>query len=81
MKKYKIKLEDKIAFLNKVEKVGVKVNTNQIKDDIVDDPHFFTVIFTNPEDIEKVDSVLSQSSKINQVKEILRRIIREELSK
>jgi hypothetical protein len=81
MKTYKIKLEDKIAFLNKLEKIGVKVNTEQIEDDKDKDPHFFTITFTNPEDIEKADVVLDQSTKINQLKELLRKIVREEISK
>ena len=86
MKTYKIKLEDKIAFLNRLEKVGVEVNTNQIKDDKVDDPHFFTILFPDmsdedKENIEKVDSILKQSPKINRLKEMLRTIVREELKK
>ena len=81
MKTYKIKLEDKIAFLNKLDKLKVKVNTNQIKNDTIDDPHFFTITFSNDKDIEKVETILDQSSKINQLKELLRKVIREEMKK
>lgn len=81
MKTYKIKLEDKIAFLNRLDKLGVKIKTSQIKNDIVNDPHFFTITFSKDEDIEKVETVLDQSPKINQLKELLRKIIREELKK
>jgi hypothetical protein len=81
MKTYKIKLEDKIAFLNRLDKLGVKIKTSQIKNDIVNDPHFFTITFSKDEDIEKVETVLDQSPKINQLKELLRKIIREELRK
>jgi hypothetical protein len=81
MKTYTIKLEDKIAFLNKLDKLGVKVKTSQIKNDIADDPHSFTITFNNDEDIEKVETILDQSSKINQIKEALRKLVREELKK
>jgi hypothetical protein len=81
MKIYKIKLEDKIAFLNRLDKLGVKIKTSQIKNDIVDEPHSFTITFSNEEDIEKVETVLDQSPKINQLKELLRKLVREELKK
>ena len=76
-KHYKIKLEDKAAFLNKIEKVGVKVDSFQIKDNKLDDMFEFDV--TNPETIKTINSVLKDSPKIDQVKEQLKAMIREEL--
>ena len=79
MKHYKIKLEDKAAFINKVEKVGVVVDSFDIKDNKLDDTFEFSV--EDPGTIETIDAILKQSPKINQLKEILRKIVREEIKK
>jgi 5,10-methylene-tetrahydrofolate dehydrogenase/methenyl tetrahydrofolate cyclohydrolase len=76
-KHYKIKLEDKAAFINKVEKVGVTIDSFDIKNDKLDDTFEFTV--SDPNAIKTIDTILSQSPKINQVKEQLKAMIREEL--
>jgi 5,10-methylene-tetrahydrofolate dehydrogenase/methenyl tetrahydrofolate cyclohydrolase len=76
-KYYKIKLEDKAAFINKVEKVGVTIDSFDIKNDKLDDTFEFTV--SDPNAIKTIDTILSQSPKINQVKEQLKAMIREEL--
>jgi 5,10-methylene-tetrahydrofolate dehydrogenase/methenyl tetrahydrofolate cyclohydrolase len=76
-KHYKIKLEDKAAFINKVEKVGVTVDSFDIKNDKLDDTFEFTV--SDPNTIKTIDTILSQSPKINQIKEQLKAMIREEL--
>jgi hypothetical protein len=76
-KHYKIKLEDKAAFINKVEKVGVTIDSFDIKNDKLDDTFEFTV--SDPNTIKTIDTILSQSPKINQVKEQLKAMIREEL--
>ena len=76
-KHYKIKLEDKAAFLNKIEKVGVKVDSFQIRNNKLEDVFEFDV--TDPVAIETINSVLKQSPKIDQVKEQLKAMIREEL--
>jgi 5,10-methylene-tetrahydrofolate dehydrogenase/methenyl tetrahydrofolate cyclohydrolase len=76
-KHYKIKLEDKAALINKLEKVGVQVDSFDIKNDKLDDTFEFTV--TDPNTIKTIDTILSQSPKINQVKEQLKAMIREEL--
>ena len=76
-KHYKIKLEDKAAFINKVEKVGVTIDSFDIKNDKLDDTFEFTV--SDPNTIKTIDTILSQSPKINQIKEQLKAMIREEL--
>lgn len=87
MKSYKIKLEDKAAFLNRLKETGVKASSYEIKDNTLDKPHSFTITFSNPEDEEKAKTILKQSPKINQLKEMktlreqLTIIVREELAK
>jgi hypothetical protein len=76
-KHYKIKLEDKAAFLNKIERVGVKVDSFDIKDNKLDNTFEFDV--TDPIAIKTINQVLNQSPKINSVKEHLKNMIREEL--
>ena len=76
-KHYKIKLEDKAAFLNKIERVGVQVDSFDIKDNKLDDTFEFTV--SDPNAIKTIDTILKQSPKINSVKEHLKNMIREEL--
>ena len=77
MKHYKIKLEDKAAFLNKIERVGVKVDSFDIKDNKLDNTFEFDV--TDPVAIKTINTILNQSPKINSVKEHLKNMIREEL--
>ena len=77
MKHYKIKLKDKAAFLNKIEKVGVQVDSFDIKNNKLEDVFEFDV--ADPEAIKTINSILKQSPKIDQVKEQLKAIIREEL--
>ena len=77
MKHYKIKLEDKAAFINKVEKVGVTIDSFDIKDNKLDDTFEFSV--EDPGTIEVINTILRQSPKINQLKEQLKAMIREEL--
>jgi uncharacterized ubiquitin-like protein YukD len=76
-KHYKIKLEDKAAFLNKIERVGVQVDSFDIKDNKLDDTFEFTV--SDPITIKTINTILSQSPKINQLKEQIKAMIREEL--
>jgi hypothetical protein len=76
-KHYKIKLEDKAAFLNKIERVGVKVDSFDIKNNKLDNTFEFDV--TDPITIKTINQVLSQSPKIDSVKEHLKNMIREEL--
>jgi len=76
-KNYKIKLEDKAAFLNKIESVGIEVDSFDIVNDKLDDTFEFSV--SDPIAIKTIDTILKQSPKINQVKEQLKAMIREEL--
>jgi hypothetical protein len=79
MKTYKIKLEDKAAFLNRLEKVGVKVDSYEITDNKLEGYFEFTT--TDPVTDNIVKTILKQSPKIDQIKEIIRKIVREELLK
>ena len=79
MKTYKIKLEDKAAFLNRLEKAEVNVGSYEIVDNKLEG--YFEITFTTPEDEEKAKIILQQSPKINKVTEMIRRLVREELSK
>jgi signal recognition particle GTPase len=88
MVKLKIKLEDKAAFLNRMEKVGEEVSSNQIKDNKLDNTFEITII--DPEQAKTAKSILKQSPKINTLKEMeskksltkdkLKEMIRQELS-
>jgi len=77
MKHYKIKLEDKAAFLNKIESVGVEVDSFDIVNNKLDDTFEFSV--SDPVTIKTINTILRQSPKINQLKEQLKAMIREEL--
>ena len=77
VKHYKLKLADKAALLNKFEKVGVKVDDFDIKDNKLDDTFEFDV--TDPEAISTINAILRKSPKIDTVKEHLKNMIREEL--
>ncbi len=79
MKTYKIKLEDKAAFLNRLEKVGVKVDSYEITDNKLEGYFEFTT--TDPVTDNIVKTILKQSPKIDRIKEMIRKIVREELSK
>ena len=79
MKTYKIKSEDKAALLNRLEAVGVEVNSLSIKDNESED--YFEITFLNDEDIEKMKTIIRQSPKIDVLKEFLRKLVREELSR
>jgi hypothetical protein len=76
---YKIKLEDKAAFLNRLEKAGIQADSYDVVDNKFEGYFEFTT--TDPITEKMVNTILKQSSKIDQIKEMLRKIIREELSK
>ena len=79
MKTYKVKLEDKAALLNRLEKAGVHVDSQSIKDNKLED--YFEITFSSDEDLEVMKTILRQSPKINTLKELLRKLVREELSR
>lgn len=71
---YKIKSEDKAAFLNRLEKLGVKVSSNDLKnktelkgEDVIS---YFELNTDDPNLIQKVDSILNQSPAINQLSDM-----------
>jgi hypothetical protein len=84
---FKIKLEDKAAFLNRMETTDKKISSNQIKDN--NEEKYFELVVTNPEQLEIVKSILNTSTKINTIKEMkksltkneLKEMIRQELTK
>jgi hypothetical protein len=84
MSNYKIKLEDKAAFLNRLEKQDIAIDSFDINDNKLKGYFEFTV--DDPEVDEIVKTILKQSPKINRLKENkitksqLVQIIREELN-
>ena len=83
---FKIKLEDKAAFLNRMEKQGEAIDSKDIKDNKLEG--YFEVTINNPKQEQMAKDILKQSPKINTVKEIkksltkdqLKEMIRQELS-
>ena len=78
-KTYNIKLEDKAAFINKAEKLGMKIDTFDIKDNKINDT--FSITLNTPQDIEIVKAVLKSSPKINDinVNEIISKEIKQQI--
>ena len=79
MKTYKIKLEDKAAFINRLDKQGIGVDSYEVVDNKLKGYFEFTTL--DPVTDNMVKTILKQSSRINQLKELLRKLVREELSK
>ncbi len=79
MKNYKLPLKDKAALLNRFDKVGIRVDSFDIKDNKIDNTFEFTV--EDPEAEKAIDTVLKQSPKLDKLKEVLRKMIREEYKK
>ena len=76
-KHYKIKLEDKAAFLNHLQALNINIDSFDIVDNKLDNSFEFTV--EDPKIVDMINTVLKRSPKINQVKEQLKAMIREEL--
>jgi len=76
-KYYKLPLKDKAALLNRFEKVGVQVDSFDVTDNKLDDTFEFMV--NDPNAQKTIDAILKQSPKIDQIKEQLKAMIREEL--
>jgi cytochrome c-type biogenesis protein CcmH/NrfG len=68
MATFKIALEDKAAFLNRMEKAGVALDTDQAVDNKLEG--YFEVIVDEPKQLEAVQTILKQSPKINTIKEM-----------
>jgi hypothetical protein len=74
---FKIKLEDKAAFLNRLEKQGVALNSSQIIDNKLEG--YFEVEVTDPKQLEVTKTILKQSPKINTLSEMKKKLTRDEL--
>ena len=68
MATFKIKLEDKAAFLNQMEKADVELNTNQMVDN--EFKGYFEVTIDEPKQLQIAKGILKQSPKINTIKEM-----------
>ena len=68
MSVFKIALEDKAAFLNRLEKAGVALDTDQAVDNKLEG--YFEVTVDEPKQLEAVQTILKQSPKINTIKEM-----------
>ena len=76
-KHYKLKMEDKAALLNNLQALNINIDSFDITDNNLDDTFEFTV--EQPEIVNMINTVLKRSPKINQVKEQLKAMIREEI--
>jgi hypothetical protein len=76
-KHYKLKMEDKAALLNHLQALNINIDSFDITDNNLDDTFEFTV--EQPEIVNMINTVLKRSPKINQVKEQLKTMIREEI--
>jgi hypothetical protein len=65
---FKFALEDKAAFLNRLEKAGVALDTDQIVDNKLEKT--FEVTINDPKQLEAIKIILKQSPKINTIKEM-----------
>ena len=68
MATFKIKLEDKAAFLNRMEKAGVGLDSTQLIDNKF--KGYFEVIIVEPKQLQVAKGILKQSPKINTIKEM-----------
>ena len=68
MATFKIKLEDKAAFLNRMEKQGVGLDSTQIVDNKL--KGYFEVTIEEPKQLQVAKGILKQSPKINTIKEM-----------
>jgi hypothetical protein len=74
---FKVKLEDKAALLNRMEKAGDEISSNQIKDNKAEG--YFELTINNPEQLKIVRSILNKSPKINTIKEMKKSLTKSEL--
>lgn len=73
-KTFTIKSEDKAAFINRLDKLGIPVDTYKIHDNVLDDS--FSIEFTNPESIKMIVQMLKKSPKIDTIKEKLDKVFK-----
>ena len=83
MATFKIKAEDKIAFINKLEKLGIKVSTSNMKNGTEtrggETIKWFTFDVPNPDDVKKIKAMLRQSPAITKLKEEIRKELKKYL--
>ena len=79
MKTFTINREDIAVFLNRLEKAGIPTDSYNVVDDKFEGYFEFTT--TDPVTDNMVKTILRQSPRINQLKELLRKLVREELKK
>jgi hypothetical protein len=77
MATFKIKLEDKAAFLNRMEKAGVGLDTDQAVDNKLEG--YFVVTVDEPKQLQVVNTILKQSPKINQMESQKKKMTKDEL--
>jgi len=74
---FKIKLEDKAAFLNRMEKQGEAIDSQNIKDNKLEG--YFEVAIDDPKQEQVAKAILKQSPKINTIKEMKKSLTKSEL--
>lgn len=79
MKTYKIKLEDKAALINALKGIDIGIDSFDIIDVI--SKGYFEITFKDPQGEKTAKDILRTHTGIDQLKELLRKIIREELKK
>jgi hypothetical protein len=81
MKTFRIKMEDKAAFINRLEKLDVSVDTYEIVDDKLHGLFEFST--DEPHVIETVKTILRQSPKINVMHErqFIKKLVKEEIQR
>ncbi len=71
---YKVKAEDKAALLNRLEKLNVNINSNDLKNKSAFQNgtviNYFELSVNDPEQEEKINSILNQSPAINKISEM-----------
>jgi hypothetical protein len=71
---YKIKAEDKAALLNRLERLNVNINSNDLKNKSTFQNgtvvNYFELSVNDPEQEEKINSILNQSPAINKISEM-----------
>ncbi len=71
---YKVKAEDKAALLNRLEKLNVNLNSNDLKNKSAFQNgtviNYFELSVNDPEQEEKINSILNQSPAINKISEM-----------
>jgi hypothetical protein len=79
MKIYTIKLEDKAALINTLKSINIGIDSFNIVDNVQDKS--FDITFKKEQDEEAAKDILKTHKGINQLEELLRRIIHEEFKR